>query len=303
MVENSSNMFITGPDVVRTVTGEDVTQDELGGARVHAQRGGVASFTASDERACLTTSGTCCRSCPRTTPSSHPSSRRPTTPTGAASGWLDIVPAAERAPYDIRDVLADIVDEGDFLEGSTRRGRCNIVCGFARLAAHGRRGGRQPAVVLAGLARHRRLREGGAVRPHLRRVQHLTRDVRRRPRFPARHHQEYNGIIRHGAKLLYAYCESTVPRRAGGPAQGLRQDAYVVMDSSPSVPTSPTPGRSAQIAVMGAAARSTSSSGARSEMGGRLRATPDRGSSIEYEASASRNPYQAAERGLRRRRD
>lgn len=229
MVRGSSQMFLTGPDVVAAVTGEDVTHEQLGGVDVHARNSGVATFVYDDEHACLEEV--------RYLLSLLPSNNRELPPAGhpveagdpTGDRLLDVVPANPSVPYDVRDVLAALVDGGEFLEcQETWAG--NVVCALARI--EGRVVGvvaNQP-LVLAGVL------DIDASDKAARFVQTCDAfnvplvtlvDV---PGFLPGTDQEHRGAIRHGAKLLYAYCAATVPR-----VQVILRKAfggsYIVMDS------------------------------------------------------------------------
>ena len=179
-------MFITGPEVIKTVTGEEVGFEELGGAMSHNSKSGVAHFASDDEDAASRTRATCSRSCRRTTSRRPRGSLRPTIRCGWTPSSTRVVPDSPNKPYDMRDVIRHVVDDGEFFEVHEHYAR-NIVCGFARLDGFAVGVvGNQPAQ-LAGRARHRQLREGRALHPHLRRVQHPDPHVLRRPRVPAGH--------------------------------------------------------------------------------------------------------------------
>nr|WP_225978536.1 acyl-CoA carboxylase subunit beta [Gandjariella thermophila] len=229
MVRDTAQMFITGPDVVRVVTGEQVDHDALGGADVHGEESGVTHFVYDDERACLedvryllSLLPSNNRELPPRQPSDDPVDR-------PGKLLLDIVPADTRRAYDMRRVIEEIVDDGEHLEVH-ERWATNIICTLGRLA--GEVVGfvaNQPAV-LAGVldiaasekaSRFVRLCDAFNI-PLV-----TLLDV---PGFLPGVAQEHGGIIRHGAKLLYAYCDATVPRISvvlrkayGG--------AYIVMDS------------------------------------------------------------------------
>ncbi|KLL12390.1 methylmalonyl-CoA carboxyltransferase [Protofrankia coriariae] len=229
MTRDTANMFITGPDVVRSVTGEDVSQAELGGAQVHAERTGVASFLADDEETCLDEVRYLLSFLPSNNNEAPPVVASSDDPDRRCPELLRIVPPNERTPYDIRAVIEEIVDDGEYLEVQAHWAR-NIVCVLARF--DGRVVGivgNQP-MVLAGVldidasekaARFVRMCDAYNI-PLVTLV-----DV---PGFLPGVDQEHNAIIRRGAKLLYAYCEATVPRiqvilrKAFG-------GAYIVMDS------------------------------------------------------------------------
>ena len=249
MVEGSSYMFITGPDVVKTVTGEEVTFEELGGAATHASKSGVAHLTAADEEAVLEDARYLLSFLPQNN-LEPPLRVPPTDPVDREEPELDtIVPDNPNKPYDIKQVIARVVDDGDFLEIQPRFAE-NIVCGFARL------GGRPVGVVgnqphsLAGVldidsstkaARFVRTCDAFNV-PLVTFV-----DV---PGFLPGTAQEWGGIIRHGAKLLYAYAEATVPklavitRKAYGGAYDVMSSKHIRADFNVAWPT-------AEVAVMG----------------------------------------------------
>src|SRR6201994_935251 len=135
MVEGTSYMFITGPDVVKTVTGEEVTFEELGGATTHATKSGVAQFTAADEAACLEDARYLLSFLPQNN-MEQPAWSAPTDPADREDAELDtLVPDNPNKPYDMHDVIRRVVDDGEFLEVSERWAE-NIVTGFARLGGH-----------------------------------------------------------------------------------------------------------------------------------------------------------------------
>ena len=229
MVRESSHMFITGPDVVKTVTGEEVTLEELGGAMSHASKSGVANFVSADEKACLEDVRFLLSFLPSNNLEAPPTLESGDDPDRLCETLRDILPPSPNQPYDIKKVIREVVDDGEFFEYHQHWAR-NIVCGFARINGESVGiVGNQP-MVLAGVldiesaekaARFVRTCDAFNV-PLVTFV-----DV---PGFLPGVDQEYGGIIRHGAKLLYAYCEATVPRISiitrkayGG--------AYVVMDS------------------------------------------------------------------------
>jgi len=229
MVRETSHMFITGPDVVKTVTGEEVTLEELGGAMSHASKSGVATFVAPDEKACLEDVRYLLGFLPSNNLESAPAVPVTDEADRLCPALNDILPASPNQPYDMKKVIREVVDDGDFMEYQQHWAK-NIVCGFGRVNGESVGiVGNQP-MVLAGVldiessekaARFVRTCDAFNI-PLLTFV-----DV---PGFLPGVDQEYGGIIRHGAKLLYAYCEATVPRiqiitrKAYG-------GAYVVMDS------------------------------------------------------------------------
>src|SRR5436305_9074658 len=250
MVKNTSYMFITGPDVIRTVTHEEVTKEELGGADTHNRISGVAHFAAdSDEHALLLV-----RELLSFIPSNNledPPRVETSDPSDRADVSLNsIVPEESNQPYDIRDVIHAIVDEGYFFEVHEHYAP-NIVVGFARL------GGRSVGVVANQPAYHAGVLDIDASVKAARFVRFCDcfniplitfEDV---PGFLPGVNQEHQGIIRHGAKLLYAYAEATVPkltvitRKAYGGAYCVMASKHIRADVNFAYPT-------AEIAVMGA---------------------------------------------------
>jgi methylmalonyl-CoA decarboxylase subunit alpha len=294
MVRETSYMFLTGPDVVKEVTGADVTQEDLGGAQMHASVSGVATFVYDDEVTCLEEV--------RYLLAMLPSNHRETAPSydngdispRMCERLLDIVPADPKKPYDMREVVAEIVDDNEFMEVQEAWAG-NVICALARI--EGRTVGivgNQPLVRAGVLDIHASEKAARFVRtcdsfniPLVTLV-----DV---PGFLPGVDQEHQGVIRHGAKLLYAYCDATVPRvqvilrKAYG-------GAYIVMDSrsigadvSVAWPTN-------EIAVMG-------SQGAVSVVHRRqLAAASDAGALraklVQEYTEEMMHPYYAAERGL-----
>ncbi|MDT5036991.1 MAG: hypothetical protein QOE03_2176 [Micromonosporaceae bacterium] len=229
MVADTAQMYLTGPDVVEAVSGERVGHAELGGAEVHGERSGVATFVYDDEESCL--DGV--RYLVSLLPSNNVDPAPATAPSGATTDHrprlAEIVPVEPNKPYDMRSVVAEIVDDGDFLE-LHEHWAANVICVLARIDGEVVGVvGNQP-LVFAGVldiaasqkaARFVRFCDAFNI-PLVTLV-----DV---PGFLPGTQQESAGIIRHGAKLLYAYCEATVPRiqvimrKAYG-------GAYIVMDS------------------------------------------------------------------------
>jgi acetyl-CoA carboxylase carboxyltransferase component len=294
IVRETSQMFITGPDVVHAVTGERVSQHELGGADVHAELSGVCQFVHDDEQTCLEDVRYLLsllpannRELPPVAASADPVERR-------AEALLDLVPAESHRVYDMRAVFAEIVDDGDFLE-IHQRWATNIICALARLDGQ-----------VVGLVANQPAELAGALnipasQKGARFVQTCDSfniplvtlvDV---PGFLPGVDQEHGGIIRHGAKLLYAYCNATVPRISvilrkayGG--------AYIVMDSraigadlSFAWPTN-------EIAVMGPEAAANVIFRRQIAASDDPEATRER-LVKEYTAELT-HPYYAAERGL-----
>ena len=229
MVSGIAQTFLTGPDVVEAVTGERVSHDDLGGAHLHATESGLATAVFPDEATCfeavrdlLSLLPANNRELPPRMPSEDPPDRR-------CPALLDIVPADPGRPYDIRDVIAEIADDGGYLE-LHRDWAGSVVCALARLDVHVVGFVANQPMVLAGVldiraaekaARFVRMCDAFNI-PLVSLV-----DV---PGFLPGLEQERGGIIRHGAKLLYAFCEATVPR-----IQVILRKAYggafIVMDS------------------------------------------------------------------------
>src|SRR5271155_1075449 len=211
MVDRTSYMFVTGPDVIKTVTHEDVTKETLGGATTHNATSGVAHFLAHDDAECLRMI--------RELMSYLPQNNRDGVPRRASDDPIDredaeldtIVPAESNQPYDIKDVIHRVVDDGEFFEVHEHYAR-NIVVGFSRL--NGRSVGivaNQPAFLAGVLDINASVKGARFVRfCDAFNIPLITfEDV---PGFLPGTQQEYGGIIRHGAKLLYAYAEATVPK-------------------------------------------------------------------------------------------
>src|SRR5688572_7928354 len=250
MVEETSYMFVTGPDVIRTVTHEDVTKEELGGAMTHNATSGVAHFAAPDDRECLRLIRDLLGYLPSNNLDEAP--RRETAdPLDREDASLDaIVPASPNQPYDMLDLVHAIADEGAFLEVHRHYAR-NIVVGFARLG--GRSVGivaNQPAHLAGTLDIDASVKAARFVRfCDAFNIPLVTfEDV---PGFLPGTRQEYGGIIRHGAKLLFAFAEATVPkltvitRKAYGGAYCVMSSKHIRTDVNYAWPT-------AEIAVMGA---------------------------------------------------
>ncbi|MBI3282123.1 MAG: acyl-CoA carboxylase subunit beta [Acidobacteria bacterium] len=250
MVDRTSHMFVTGPDVIRTVTHEDVSKERLGGGMTHNSVSGVAHFLAHDDADCLRSIRELLDYLP---PNNHEDPpRRPTAdPPERADAELDgIVPDESNVPYEIRDVILRVVDEGDFLEVQEHWAK-NIVVGLARV--DGRPVGivaNQPAVLAGCLDINSSTKGARFVRfCDAFNIPILTfEDV---PGFLPGTDQEFGGIIRHGSKLLYAYAEATVPkvtvitRKAYGGAYCVMGSKHLRTDVNFAWPT-------AEVAVMGA---------------------------------------------------
>jgi len=249
MVEGTSYMFITGPDVVKTVTGEEVSFEELGGAATHASRSGVAHFSSPDDEAALDDARYLLSFLPQNNVDPPPFAE-PADPVDREDAELDtLVPDDPAKPYDMKDVVRRVVDDGDFLEVHERWAE-NVVVGFARLGGHSVGVvGNQPRALAGVLDIDGSVKAGRFVRfcdafniPLVTFV-----DV---PGFLPGTAQEWGGIIRHGAKLLYAYAEATVPklavitRKAYGGAYDVMSSKHIRADFNFAWPT-------AEVAVMG----------------------------------------------------
>jgi propionyl-CoA carboxylase beta chain len=293
MVEHTSYMFVTGPNVVKTVTHEEVDSEFLGGATTHTTKSGVAHLAAPDEASALDSARRLLAHLPQNNLSDPPRIDA-TDPIDRADPALDtIVPDDPRTPYDMHDVISRVVDDGAFLEIQPGWAQ-NIIIGFTRLG--GRSVGivaQQPAVLAGALDIDASLKAARFVRTcDCFNVPLVTFvDV---PGFLPGVGQEHGGIIKHGAKLLYAYCEATVPkltvitRKAYGGAYDVMSSKHIRGDMNFAWPT-------AEIAVMGA-------EGAVGIVFREAIATADDPAAerarlvAEYEAGFA-NPYVAASRG------
>jgi propionyl-CoA carboxylase beta chain len=249
MVEGTSYMFVTGPDVIRTVTHEEVTKEELGGARTHNELSGVAHFAVPNDRDCLQLIRELLGYLPSNNMEDAPRVESSDPPDREEESLDRLVPDAPNQPYDMHDLIQAVVDEGAFLEVHRHYAR-NILVGFARLG--GRSVGivaNQPAVLAGTLDIDASVKAARFVRfcdafniPLV-----IFEDV---PGFLPGTRQEYGGIIRHGAKLLYAFAEATVPkvtvitRKAYGGAYCVMASKHIRTDFNYAWP-------SAEIAVMG----------------------------------------------------
>src|SRR6202140_3879299 len=249
MVEHTSHMFVTGPDVIKTVTHEDVTKERLGGAETHNAISGVAHFLAPDDAECLRMIRELVSFIPQNNRDDAPL-RSMQDPIDRADPALDtLVPTDSQVPYDIKDIIHRVVDEGEFLEVHEHWAK-NIVIGFARM--DGRSVGivaNQPAFLAGCLDINSSVKGARFVRfCDAFNIPLITfEDV---PGFLPGTEQEFGGIIRHGAKLLYAYAEATVPRitvitrKAYGGAYCVMSSKHLRTDVNFAYPT-------AEIAVMG----------------------------------------------------
>src|SRR6266481_2589007 len=249
MVDKTSYMFVTGPEVIKTVTHEEVTKDQLGGATTHNETSGVAHFLSHDDAECLSMVRELLSFVPSNNLEDPP--RRPCTdPVDRAEAEMDtIVPAESNQPYDIKDVITRVADDGYFFEVHEHFAK-NIVVGFVRL--NGRPVGivaNQPAFLAGVLDINASVKGARFVRfCDAFNIPLITfEDV---PGFLPGTRQEHGGIIRHGAKLLFAYAEATVPkitvitRKAYGGAYCVMASKHIRTDVNYAWPT-------AEIAVMG----------------------------------------------------
>src|SRR6476661_1712336 len=250
MVKGVSNMYITGPDVVKTVTGEEVTHEELGGALTHATKSGVATFVADDEQHCIEQVRYLLSFLPANNLEDPPHFEATDDPERSCDALLGLIPDSSNRAYDMKKVVADIVDDGEFFEVFPLWAM-NIVCGFARVDGHVIGiVGNQPQVLAGCLDIDASEKAARFVRTcDAFNVPLVTFvDV---PGFLPGTNQEYSGIIRHGAKLLYAYCEATVPRVQIITRKGYG-GAFVVMNSKSIGADLAFAWPSAEIAVMDA---------------------------------------------------
>jgi propionyl-CoA carboxylase beta chain len=249
MTEKTSYMFVTGPDVIKTVTHEDVTKDALGGAVTHNEISGVAHFMAHDDQECLAMVRELLSFLPSNNLDDAPRKATQDDPARADVALDTIVPTESNQPYDMVDVIARVVDDGYFFQVQEHFAR-NIVVGFARMA--GRTVGvvaNQPAFLAGVLDINASVKGARFVRfCDAFNIPLITfEDV---PGFMPGIQQEHGGIIRHGAKLLYAFAEATVPkltvitRKAYGGAYCVMSSKHLRTDLNLAWPT-------AEIAVMG----------------------------------------------------
>ncbi|MFB6641138.1 acyl-CoA carboxylase subunit beta [Streptomyces chartreusis] len=294
MVRDTSQVFVTGPDVVKAVTGEEIGHDGLGGADVHAGTSGVCHFVYDDEETCLEEVRYLLSLLPANNREQPPRVASTDPPDRAGTALLDLVPADGNRAYDMRAVIGELVDDGEFFEVH-EHWATNVVVGLARLDGHVVGVvGNQPAR-LAGVLDTR------ASEKAARFVQMCDAfsiplvtlvDV---PGFLPGVAQEHGGIVRHGAKLLYAYCNATVPR-VSVVLRKAYGGAYIVMDSQSIGSDVTYAWPTNEIAVMGAEA-------AADVIFRRQIAEADdpqavRAALVKEYAAELIHPYYAAERGL-----
>jgi propionyl-CoA carboxylase beta chain len=293
MVDKTSNMFITGPEVVKAVTREVVSKDDLGGAMTHNTKSGVAHFASADDKSCLETIRELMTFLPQNNMEDPVKQISADDPMRKDEKLRGIVPIDPNKPYDIRDIIHSNMDNNYFFEVHEHWAK-NIVVGFGRLdGAPVGIVANQPAVMAGSLdidasnkaARFVRFCDAFNI-PLI-----IYEDV---PGFLPGTQQEYGGIIKHGAKLIYAFCEATVPRitlitrKAYGGAYVVMSSKHIRGDINIAYPN-------AEIAVMGADGAVNIIS--RSEIDKAQDPQGERKRLIgEYQDKFS-NPYKAAEMG------
>ena len=249
MVRGSSYMFVTGPNVVKTVTHEDVTMEDLGGADTHAATSGVAHFAFDSEPQCIQQIRDLFRFIPSNNLDTPPRGSGKDPRDRRDEALLDIVPDNANKPYDMHDVIKRIVDDGEYYEVHRDYAQ-NIICGFAHVGSYSVGiVANQPAVLAGVLDINASVKAARFIRfCDAFNIPIVTfEDV---PGFLPGVSQEHGGIIKHGAKLLYAYCEATVPkltvitRKAYGGAYDVMSSKHIRGDFNVAWPT-------AEIAVMG----------------------------------------------------
>ena len=250
MVRGTSHMFVTGPNVIKEVTKEDVSFEDLGGAMAHNQKSGVAHFAVDDDEACIAAIRRLLSFLPQNNVDDPPRATCNDAADRMESRLNDIVPAEPNRPYDMKEIVRLVVDDGDFFEVHEHYAT-NIIVGFARLDGHPVGViGNQPASLAGVLDINSSVKGARFVRfCDAFNIPLVTfEDV---PGFLPGTQQEWGGIIRHGAKLLYAYCEATVPkltvvvRKAYGGAYDVMSSKHIRGDYNVAWP-------GAELAVMGA---------------------------------------------------
>ena len=294
MVRETSQMFITGPDVVQAVTGAEVTQNGLGGADVHAETSGVAHFAYDDEQTCLEEVRYLLSMLPSNNRENPPAEESTDPVDRRGEALLDLVPADGNRPYDMRKVIEELVDDGDLLEIHERWATNLIVC-LARMD------GQVVGVIanqpqsLAGVLDIEASEKGARFVQMCDAFNIPIVTLLDVPGFLPGVDQEHGGIIRHGAKLLYAYCNATVPRISvvlrkayGG--------AYIVMDSQSIGADLTFAWPTNEIAVMGADGAANVIF--RREIAGADDPEAMRARMVKEYKAELMHPYYAAERGL-----
>lgn len=294
MVENTSYMFVTGPNVVKTVTQENVTAEELGGASTHSTKSGVTHFSCPNELACINDIKKLLQYIPQNCEEDAPTYLYESSGDEFRPTLDDLLPDNPNQPYDMREVISELVDEDSFFEVHKNFAE-NIVVGFALLAGRSIGVvGNQPAVLAGVLDRHASTKAARFVRfcdsfniPLL-----VLEDV---PGFLPGTDQEWNAIITNGAKLLYAFCEATVPRvtvitrKAYGGAYDVMNSKHIGADLNYAWPT-------AEIAVMGA--QGAAEIIFRKEIAESTNPEAKLQEKIQEYTDKFANPYRAAHRGF-----
>jgi propionyl-CoA carboxylase beta subunit len=295
MVEGTSYMFVTGPEVIKTVTHEEVTMEELGGALTHAAKSGVCHFTVPNDAACLAGLRDLLSYLPSNNLDDPPPGRSEDDPDRESTALNSLVPEDPNRPYDIKRLIAEVVDDGAFLEVHSQYAR-NLVVGFARFA--NRSVGivaNQPAYLAGVLDIDASAKGARFVRfCDAFNIPLVTfEDV---PGFLPGTQQEFGGIIKHGAKLLFAFAEATVPkitvitRKAYGGAYCVMASKHLRTDVNLAYPT-------AEIAVMGPEGAVNILYRRELDDAGAAAAALRAEKVAEYREKFS-NPYIAAERGF-----
>jgi acetyl-CoA carboxylase carboxyltransferase component len=251
MVENTSHMFITGPQIIKAVTNEEVSMEDLGGAKVHNQRSGVAHFMAADEESCLQEVRRLLSFLPSNNMDDAPLVDTGDDPARADAELDDLIPEAADQPYNMKDIIRRIVDAGDFMEVA-RYFAPNLIVGFARM--NGQTVGivAQQPLVLAGALDINSADKGARFIRFCDAFNIPLITLTDTSGYLPGVNQEHGGIIRHGAKMLFAYAEATVPkiavitRKAYGGAYIAMSSKHLRSDVNYAWPN-------AEIAVMGAA--------------------------------------------------
>ena len=295
MVEGTSYMFVTGPDVIRTVTHEEVTKEDLGGAATHAGKSGVSHFTFSNDAACLMGIRDLLSFLPSNNIDDPPAGRSEDDPDRESELLDKLIPDDPNKPYDVHRLIGEVVDDGRFLEVHAAYAR-NLVVGFARLANQSVGiVANQPNYLAGVLDIDASLKGARFVRfCDAFNIPLVTfEDV---PGFLPGTQQEYGGIIKHGAKLLYAYAEATVPkltvitRKAYGGAYCVMASKHLRTDVNLAYP-------SAEIAVMGPEGAVNILFKRELEKAGPA-AAEARAEKVAFYREKFSNPYIAAQRGF-----
>ena len=250
MTKTTSQMFVTGPDVIKSVTKEEVTHEELGGAMTHNAKSGVAHFAAQDDHDCIRLLRDLLSYLPQNNVEDPPRKKPQDDPNRADESLNHIVPAESNKPYDVHDVIRAVVDDGEFLDVHEHYAQ-NIVVGFARLDGYPVGVIANQPRVLAGVLDIKSSTKGARFVRFCDAFNIPLITFEDVPGFLPGTVQEWNGIITNGAKLLYAYCEATVPkltvvlRKAYGGAYDVMSSKHIRGDYNVAWPN-------AELAVMGA---------------------------------------------------